>query len=566
MSNCRRSPFYKSPRAIITATLPEQPSRRGFFDRTALVDGDGAWSYGDLLRHADRFRDLFLARSGVAPGATLAGERVAFLVPPGRMHVAVQWGVWRAGGIAAPLALSHPRRELEYVLDDAKPCIVVADPALEHADALLRAADSRGAEAVWLGKVDATSSLGLSSSGLPSPGLPSPGVPSAGRSAGPCPTPDPGDGALIIYTSGTTGRPKGALSTHANVAAQCRSLVAAWGWSHDDRILHVLPLHHVHGIVNALCCALWSGAACEFGAPAPAAVWERLAAGGITLFMAVPTTYGRLIRAWEEAPADLQRRWARGARELRLMVSGSAALPVAVFRRWQEITGQVLLERYGATEIGMALSNPLAGERRPGGVGQPLPEVEVRLVDGDGRPAVGDSGQLAVRGPHVFKGYWGRPEETAAAFRDGWYLTGDEARLEDGGWRILGRRSVDILKTGGYKVSALEVEELYREHPAVQDVAVVGAPDAEWGQRVCAAWTPSARAAASAAGAYPTNAQLRAWGKERLAPYKVPRDFRMVERLPRNAMGKVRKAEVVSIFNASSDASPCSDASPSPAG
>ncbi len=558
--NCRRLPFSKSRRAISTATLPkqpatlpEQPSRRGFFDRTALVDGDGAWSYGDLLCHADRFRDLFLARSGIAPGANLAGERVAFLVPPGRMHVAVQWGVWRAGGIAVPLALSHPRRELEYGLDDAKPCIVVADPAPEHADALLRAADSRGAEAVLLGEVDAVSSLGL---------------PASGRAVSPCPTPDPGDGALIIYTSGTTGRPKGALSTHANVAAQCRSMVAAWGWSRDDRILHVLPLHHVHGIVNALCCALWSGAACEFGAPAPVAVWERLAAGGITLFMAVPATYGRLIRAWEEAPADLQRRWSRGARELRLMVSGSAALPVAVFQRWREITGQVLLERYGATEIGMALSNPLAGERRPGGVGQPLPEVEVRLVDGDGHlvdgdghsvegtghPAVGESGQLAVRGPQVFKGYWGRPEETAAAFRDGWYLTGDEARLEDGGWRILGRRSVDILKTGGYKVSALEVEELYREHPAVQDVAVVGAPDDEWGQRVCAAWTPSARTAAS--GADPTADQLRAWGKVRLAPYKVPRDFQMVERLPRNAMGKVRKAEVVSIFNPS----------PSPAG
>ena len=527
------------------------------------MDGDGAWSYGDLLRHADRFRDFFLARAGVAPGATLAGERVAFLVPPGRMHVAVQWGVWRAGGIAVPLALSHPCRELEYVLNDAKPCIVVADPAPEYADALLRAADSRGAQSVLLGEVDPPSSLGL---------------PSADRLASPCPTPDPGDGALIIYTSGTTGRPKGALSTHANVAAQCRSLVAAWGWSRDDRILHVLPLHHVHGIVNALCCALWCGAACEFGAPAPAAVWERLAAGGITLFMAVPATYGRLIRAWEEAPADLQRRWSRGARELRLMVSGSAALPVAVFQRWREITGQVLLERYGATEIGMALSNPLAGERRPGGVGQPLPEVEVRLVDGDGHlvdgdghlvegtghPAVGESGQLAVRGPQVFKGYWRRPEETAAAFRDGWYLTGDEARLEDGGWRILGRRSVDILKTGGYKVSALEVEELYREHPAVHDVAVVGAPDAEWGQRVCAAWTPSARTAAT--GADLTAAQLRAWGKERLAPYKVPRDFQMVERLPRNAMGKVRKAEVVSIFNAGSDASPSPDPSPSPAG
>lgn len=543
-------PLFQSPRAITAVTLPERPSRRGFLSRTALVDNDGAWSYDELLRSADRCRDLFLTRSGVAPGATLVGERIAFLLPPGRMHVAVQWGVWRAGAIAVPLAVSHPHRELEYVLGDAKPRIVVADPALQHADALLRAAESQGAESVSLGDADSLIDVGPRGDGdLLRPSEPS--LP--GRPDDRCPQPAARDGALIVYTSGTTGRPKGALSTHANMAAQCRSMVAAWGWSRDDRILHVLPLHHIHGIVNALCCALWCGAACEFGSPAPAKVWERLAAGGITLFMAVPTTYERLIRAWEEAPAEVRRRWAQGARELRLMVSGSAALPIAILRHWQEITGQVLLERYGTTEIGMALSNPLTGERRPGGVGQPLPEVEVRLVDGDGRPAVGDSGQLAVRGPQVFQEYWGRPKETAAAFRDGWYLTGDEARVEDGSWRILGRRSVDILKSGGYKVSALEVEELYREHPAVRDVAVVGAPDAEWGQRICAAWTP--RAEAVSAGASPTAAELRKWGKDRLAPYKVPRDFQRVDRLPRNAMGKVQKAEVVSIFNAGSERS-----------
>ena len=511
-----------------------------------MADEGGAWTYADLLRHADRFRDCFLARrasdSIPARATGLATERIAFLLPPGRTHVAVQWGAWRAGAIAVPLAVSHPPRELEHVLDDAKPRIVVADPALEHAEVLLCAAESRGAKTVRLNQ----------GASLPSADQPAPPKP---------PSPADGDDALIIYTSGTTGRPKGALSTHANVAAQCRSLVGAWGWSSDDRILHVLPLHHVHGIVNALCCALWAGATCEFGDPAPAAVWERLASGEVTLFMAVPTVYARLIRAWEQAPPDAQRRWRRGARGLRLMVSGSAALPVATLERWREITGHVLLERYGMTEIGMALSNPLAGERRPGGVGQPLPEVEVRLVDDDGRPSAGASGQLAVRGPQVFKGYWGRPQETAAAFCDGWFLTGDEVCLEDGCYRILGRRSVDILKTGGYKVSALEVEELYRAHPAVDDIAVTGAPDLEWGQRICAAWTPRAAlpSAGDAAGrerAAPRAAELRAWGKERLAPYKVPHDFRMVDRLPRNAMGKVRKAAVLSIFSVGSEGNP----------
>lgn len=528
--------------------LTERPSREKHLDSVAVVDPRGRWTYGELLRQADHFRDTFLATAGAQPlseagRAELTGERIAFLVPPGRRHVAVQWGAWRAGAIAVPLAISHPPRELDYVLDDAKPRIVVADPRLPHAAALLRAAESRGAQTLDArAEGRSASDHAHASSGC-----------RRGRApAAPSPAPAAGDGALVLYTSGTTGRPKGVLSTHANLAAQCRALVGAWGWSGDDRILHVLPLHHVHGIVNALCCALWSGATCEFGDPAPAAVWERLGSGEVTLFMAVPTVYGRLIRAWEAASPEARRRWSRGARGARLMVSGSAALPVATLERWREITGHTLLERYGMTEIGMALSNPLAGERRPGGVGRPLPGVEVRLVDDDGRPVVGDSGQIAVRGPQVFKEYWGQPRETAAAFRDGWFLTGDEARREDGSYRILGRRSVDVLKTGGYKVSALEVEELYRAHPAVRDVAVVGAPDPEWGQRICAAWTPAARPKP----ALPSGAELRAWGKQRLAPYKVPHEFRMIDRLPRNAMGKVRKPALVSIFNADPPGSP----------
>lgn len=532
--------------------LTERPSREKHLDSVALADAAGQWTYGELLRQADHFRDRFLATAGAEPrfsaGPVLAGERIAFLVPPGRTHVAVQWGVWRVGGIAVPLAVSHPPRELEHVLDDAKPRIVVADPSHRHAAPLLRAAAARGA---WTLEAEAERH--------PAALAPE----NRDVVATPSHTPAPGDGALVLYTSGTTGRPKGVLSTHANLAAQCRALVSAWGWSRDDRILHVLPLHHVHGVVNALCCALWSGATCEFGDPAPVAVWERLASGEITLFMAVPTVYGRLVRAWEEAPPETRRRWSRGAQRARLMVSGSAALPVPTLERWREITGHTLLERYGMTEIGMALSNPLAGERRPGGVGQPLPGVQVRLVDDDGRPVAGDSGQLAVRGPQVFKEYWGRPRETAAAFRDGWFLTGDEARLEDGSYRILGRRKVDVLKTGGYKVSALEVEELYRAHPAVRDVAVVGVPDPDWGQRLCAAWTPrsagreavgfpdsEASSEACPKPALPSAAELRAWGKQRLAPYKVPHDFLMMDRLPRNAMGKVRKPALVSIFNA----------------
>jgi malonyl-CoA/methylmalonyl-CoA synthetase len=349
--------------------------------------------------------------------------------------------------------------------------------------------------------------------------------------------------AQVFYTSGTTGRPKGAVLTHANLAAQIKSLVRAWEWSPDDYILGVLPLHHVHGVVNVLCCALWSGATCELMPRFDAeAVWDRFDQGGITLFMAVPTIYTRLIAVWDKMPELRRRRVANAASALRLMVSGSAALPVNVLLRWQGITGHMLLERYGMTEIGMALSNPLRGLRMPGHVGEPLPGVEVRLVDEQGNPVPdGTPGEIEVRGPGVFLEYLGRPEETRAAFRDGWFKTGDVAVHDSEGFKILGRKSVDIIKTGGYKVSALEIEDVLRTHPDVADCAVVGVPDAEWGEMVCAAVVPHA-------GRTLEETKLRTWVGRELALYKVPRRVLVVEALPRNAMGKVVKPELVALF------------------
>jgi malonyl-CoA/methylmalonyl-CoA synthetase len=227
------------------------------------------------------------------------------------------------------------------------------------------------------------------------------------------------------------------------------------------------------------------------------------------------------------------------------MVSGSAALPVPTLRRWEEITGHRLLERYGMTEIGMALSNPLVGERRAGYVGRPLPGVQVRLVDEEDRAAaIGSPGEIQVRGPTVFAGYWERPAETAAAFTpDGWFRTGDLSVVEGDDYRILGRASVDILKTGGEKISALEIEDVLRTHASVLDCAVVGVPDAAWGDRVCAAIVrrPSTNLSAD---------ELRAFAKGLLAPYKVPKQILVVADLPRNPMGKVTKPAVRALFEA----------------
>ena len=481
--------------------------------RPALIGIDGTYSYGDLDEASRRVAAALLRDTD-----DLSEARVAFFVPPSCAYAAVQRGIWRAGGVAVPLAISHPPAELDYVIRDAAASIVVAHP--DAARTLEPLASAAGARFLTTEQAVA---------GAPAAHLPHIGAPRRG---------------MIVYTSGTTGRPKGVVSTHSNIGAQISSLVEAWGWSPSDRLLLVLPLHHVHGIINGLGSALAVRATCEI-LPAFDAdvVWDRLASGEITVFTAVPTIYHRLIASWESAPADARRTRSDGVRRLRLMMSGSAALPVRTLERWREISGHTLLERYGMTEIGMALSNPLKGERRPGFVGVPLPGVEVRIVDEQAAPvADGTPGELEVRGPAVFKEYWQRPQETREAFRDGWFRTGDVAVVEDGAYRLLGRTSVDIIKTGGYKVSALEIEEVLRTHPGIAECAVVGVHDQEWGERVSAAIELRPGAALSLP-------ELQEWAKPLLAPYKIPRAVTVVGTLPRNAMGKVLKPDVAALFD-----------------
>ncbi|MBG1240735.1 acyl-CoA synthetase [Nostoc sp. NZL] len=480
-------------------------------ERTAIATTDGAFTYRDLLYTSSQ-----IAASLLQNAEDLQEERVAFLIPPGFEYVATQWGIWRAGGIAVPLCVSHPRPELEYVITNSGASIIVAHPNFEG---ILRSlAEEHNLRFI------------LTSETLPS-------------NIGRLPEVDITRRALILYTSGTTGKPKGVVTTHQNIQAQVTSLITAWEWTLDDRILHILPLHHIHGIINVLTCALWAGAECQMLSKFDAeTVWNRICDGDLTLFMAVPTIYVKLIAAWETASKERQKSMSEGCAKMRLMVSGSAALPVQVLEKWQTISGHFLLERYGMTEIGMALSNPLHGERLSGYVGKPLPEVEVRLVDDSGElvPA-GTPGEIQVKGPGVFLEYWQNLQATAKAFQDGWFRTGDTAVVENGNYRILGRMSVDIIKTGGYKVSALEIEEALRSHPDIQECAVVGVADPEWGERVCAALVLQ--------GSQPLTLEaFRSWAKERLAVYKVPTQILIVEELPRNTMGKVTKPTVVELF------------------
>jgi len=490
--------------AVLGSTLSS------FGESLAVVDRDGEQSYA-ALDDASSAVASALVRAGVRPGSV-----VATVCPAGRWWLAGTYGAWRAGAVLLPLEASHPPAELRHPITDSSVTHVLC--TAESAGLARELAAFTNAQIIDVREaVAAGSSVKL-------------------------PEISDDNDAMIVYTSGTTGLPKGVVHTHRSLAAQCSAMVEVWAWTAADRIVCVLPLHHIHGLVNVIFTSLSVGAVLETPGHFDALeTWERLASGDITIFMAVPTIYSRLVRAWLGADNETKARWSSRAAVLRLMVSGSAALPVSTLEQWREISGHLLLERYGMTELGMALGNTL-DRRVPGHVGWPFPGVEVRIVNEAGADVVdGDAGELLVRGTQVFNRYLNRPEATAESFVDGWFRTGDVAQQTPDGYRLLGRASVDIIKSGGEKVSALEIEEVFRTHPAIADCAAVGLPDEEWGERVAIAWVADS-------ADRPTDAEFRTWGKERLAPAKVPFDYLCISELPRNPMGKIIKAAVKELF------------------
>lgn len=480
--------------------------------KTAIVEKEKAYSYQDLETKSSKVAFHLLK------GKTdLYQARVAFMVSPGFDYVTVQWGIWKAGGIAVPLCITYPLPSLTYVIEDTKADILIT-----------------GSEYHDLFK-DYTPESKVIRFKLEEFNLP----------VNPSPLPEitTDRGAMILYTSGTTSLPKGVLTTHANIESQVSTLVQAWNWSTQDYTLCLLPLHHVHGIINVMSCALWSGATVEFLNPFDAKqVYEIFLQGKVNVFMAVPTIYFKLIAEFESRSEADKNEIRECMKRFRLMVSGSAALPVSVMESWQKISGHYLLERYGMTEIGMAISNPYQGERRAGFIGMPLPGVQVRLVDENHQEVSSDQpGEIQIKGPSVFKEYWGKPEATSKSFTsDGWFKTGDIAVIESGYFRILGRDSVDIIKSGGYKISALEIEEVLRKHPQVKDCSVVGVPNEEWGELVVAAIVPLGE---------PDTKELNSWMRGQMPAYKTPRTYLMLDELPRNAMGKVVKNELKKLFS-----------------
>ncbi len=486
-----------------------QKARR-YNQRTAIISKGDGYTYDQLLISSEKFALKLL--QGLKD---LNEARVAFMVEPGFDYVYVQWGIWRAGGIAVPLCVSHPMASLQYTIEDSRASIIVASDQFESLLAPLAKE-----KALSLITPDCQDNL---TGTLPE-------ISSEGH-------------AMILYTSGTTGLPKGVVTSHANIEAQIIALIVAWEWQPDDHILNVLPLHHVHGIINVISCALWSGACCQFVEKfSPQEVFNIFQQRQVNLFMSVPTIYFKLITYWENLTDDQQDAITVCMQDFRLMVSGSAALPSSVMNKWSKISGQILLERYGMTEMGMAISNPLNGERKARFIGQPLPDVQIRLVDEyNNIVAEGKPGEIQVKGPSVFKEYWNKPEATKESFsEDGWFLTGDIAVFENGSYKILGRSSVDIIKSGGYKISALEIEEVLRTHPHIKDCGVVGIPDDEWGEIVVACLVLDTKEI--------NISHLKDWQKERLPGYKIPRHYIIRDDLPRNTMGKMTKNKLKAMF------------------
>jgi len=337
--------------------------------------------------------------------------------------------------------------------------------------------------------------------------------------------------AMVIYTSGTTGLPKGVQLSRRAIAADLDALAEAWQWTADDVLVHGLPLFHVHGLVLGLLGSLRIGNRfVHTGRPTPAGYAQACAEAGGTLYFGVPTVWSRVVG--DESAA-------RALRPARLLVSGSAPLPVPVFDRMAELTGHQPIERYGASESLITLSTRADGERRPGWVGLPVAGVQTRLLDDSDAPVPHDAetvGRLQVRGPMMFDGYLNRPEATAEAFdADGWYRTGDVAVIDAGGMhRIVGRESVDLIKSGGYRIGAGEIETVLLGHPGVEEAAVVGLPDEDLGQRIVAFVVGSA-----------VPEELIEFVAQELSVHKRPREVRIVEGLPRNAMGKVLKKQLL---------------------
>ena len=467
-------------------------------DDPFLLAGDGTvtHTYADAARRSAQLAHA-LAAHGAAPG-----ERVAMQVAKSAEAIMVYLACVRAGYVLLPMNTGYTADEVAYLVGDARPVVVLDDVRLAE---LARQADTL--PTTFTDHVAAPDEL-----------------------------------AAILYTSGTTGRPKGAMLSQRNLASNSATLAELWGFRPGDVLLHALPIFHTHGLFVATNCSIANGSPMVFLEKFDADEVVR-ALPRCTVMMGVPTFYTRLLAHAGFGPDVCS--------AMRLFISGSAPLLASVHDEFRARTGHAILERYGMTETSMLTSNPLDGERRAGTVGFALPEVDVRVVDDDGRVvSAGEVGGIEVRGPNVFGGYWGRPELTATEFTtDGWFRTGDVGMFDTEGYLHIVGRSKDLIISGGLNVYPKEIEDVIDGLDGVLESAVVGVPDVDFGEAVVAI-------VVAAPGADPEPAALRAAARERLASFKVPKRVHVVDALPRNAMGKVEKAVLRRRFETGDESNP----------
>ena len=470
-------------RRLRSGTLPEELLKPG--RDVVLRSGSRTVTRDELRAEADR------VAGGLVDGGLLGGDRVAVYAANSLDWVIAYLAIQRAGACAVMMNPDYHAAEAQHILGDSEPKFVVADgPRAEIAGEL-------GFKVVPLDDLP-------SGDPLPMPRL------------------TPESPAAILYTSGTTGRPKGAVLDHGNFLAQGRGALEVWRWTSRDVLVHALPLFHLHGLGMGLHGTLLSGGSAVLVPFTPENVVRELTHGGTMLF-GVPSMYQRLCEWLEENPADLSR--------VRLFVCGSAPLPPALFERCARLLGQPPVERYGITEGGIVVTNPYDGPRQPGRVGYPFPGVEVKL---------GELDEVLLQGGQVFQGYWRNPAATEEAFTsEGFFRTGDVGEIADDGSLAIRGRIKELIITGGFNVYPREVELVLEEHPAVHEVAVAGVPSEKWGEEVTAFVVPSASGNLD-------ERELIAFAHERLASYKCPKRVVTVDRLPRNAMGKVQRSLLTS--------------------
>ena len=464
----------------------------------------GEISYQGLRERAEGFG------AGLAAWGLRPGERVALFLGNHPDLLAAYLGTHLAGGVVVPVNAQYRRGDLRHIFGDAGVRLCLTDE--ERKPELERTRED-------LPELEAVIEAG-------------PGFEDFLGESHDFRMPRGEDLAVIAYTSGTTGRSKGAMLLHRNLAANAQAVCEAWHWTDEDTLLLALPLFHTHGLMVGAHGTFLTGSGAELHRKFDvAAAYEALLGGRITMFFGVPTMYTRLLR---EAGARDER-----PRPIRLYVSGSAPLSPQAFDEFEGLFGERILERYGMTETIMNLTNPYEGERRPGTVGRPFPGQEARVVDVETREplADGEIGEIEVRGPNVFPGYWNRPDATEASFDgEGWFATGDLGSVGEDGYFTISGRAKELIISGGYNVYPREVEEVIEGCPGVSEVAVVGLPDPEFGERVVAVVVSEDPGL--------TAEKVTSFCREDLAGYKKPREVVFVDDLPRNALGKVLKHRV----------------------